>query len=88
MSIITNVRRAGAAAILIALCAPTPAWAGGQSVARQWNDELLEAIRNDFARPTVHARNLYHVAVAMWDAWAAYDPVAVGVFVNDNEELP
>ena len=43
------------------------------SVARQWNDLLLEAIRNDFARPTVHARNLFHTSVAMWDAWAAYD---------------
>jgi hypothetical protein len=46
------------------------------SVARTWNEVLLEAIRNDFARPTVHARNLYHVAAAMWDAWAAYDPKA------------
>lgn len=44
-----------------------------KSVARQWNDVLLEAIRNDFARPTVHARNLFHVSVAMYDAWAAYD---------------
>jgi len=43
------------------------------SVARQWNEELLEAIRNDQARPPVHARNLYHVSAAMWDAWAAYD---------------
>ena len=31
------------------------------SVARQWNDLLLHAIRNDFARPTVHARNLFHI---------------------------
>ena len=23
-----------------------------QSVARQWNEEILNAIRNDFARPT------------------------------------
>ena len=46
------------------------------SVARQWNEALLEAIRNDFARPTVHARNLFHVSVAMYDAWAAYDAVA------------
>ena len=30
-----------------------------QTVAHQWNEQLLEAIRNDFARPTVHARNLY-----------------------------
>ena len=46
------------------------------SVARQWNDALLEAIRTDFARPTVHARNLFHASVAMYDAWAAYDSVA------------
>ena len=46
------------------------------SVARQWNEELLEAIRHDFARPTVHARNLFHTSIAMWDAWAAYDTVA------------
>jgi len=45
-------------------------------VARQWNDVLLEGIRNDFARPTVHSRNLFHVSVAMYDAWAAYDTIA------------
>jgi len=43
------------------------------SIARQWNDQLLAAIRLDEARPTVHARNLFHLSVAMWDAWAAYD---------------
>ena len=42
------------------------------SVARRWNEVLLQAIRNDFARPTVHARNLFHVAAATYDAWAAY----------------
>ena len=30
----------------------------------------LQAIRQDFARPVVHARNLYHGSVAMYDAWA------------------
>ncbi|MBP6826743.1 MAG: hypothetical protein KA165_09335, partial [Saprospiraceae bacterium] len=47
-----------------------------QSVARQWNEALLQAIREDFARPPVHARNLFHVSVALYDAWAAYDTVA------------
>ncbi|MFT5385510.1 MAG: hypothetical protein ACI81W_002918, partial [Saprospiraceae bacterium] len=47
-----------------------------QSVARQWNDALLEAIRNDFARPTVHSRNLFHTSVAMYDSWAVYDDTA------------
>ncbi len=44
------------------------------STARHWNEALLQAIRKDFARPTVHARNLFHVSAAMWDAFAVYDP--------------
>ncbi len=47
------------------------------SVARQWNEMLLDAIRRDTPRPTVHARNLFHVSVAMYDAWAAYDETAL-----------
>lgn len=43
------------------------------SVARLWNEALLQSIREDFARPTVHARNLFHTSVLMWDAWSAYD---------------
>ena len=46
------------------------------SVARMWNEALLNAIRNDYARPTVHARNLFHAAIAMYDAWAAFDDTA------------
>lgn len=41
------------------------------SVARQWSELLLHAIRRDFARPTVHARNLHHTAAAMYDAFVA-----------------
>lgn len=43
------------------------------SVARVWNETLLEAIREDFARPTVHARNLYHLSLAAHEVVAAYD---------------
>jgi len=46
------------------------------SAARLWNEELLRAIRIDFARPTVHSRNLFHSSAAMYDAWAAYDSKA------------
>ena len=46
---------------------------GQESLARQWNEVLLEAIRNDFARPTVHARNLFHTSAAMYDAWAIFN---------------
>ena len=48
------------------------------SAARRWNEVLLQAIRNDYARPTVHARNLFHVSAAMYDAWAAYDQAGQG----------
>lgn len=50
------------------------------SVARIWNEVLLEAIRNDFARPVVHARNLFHISAAMYDAWAAFDTSASTYF--------
>jgi hypothetical protein len=43
-----------------------------QSVARQWDEEILDAIRHDTPRPTVHARNLFHLSAIMWDAWRAY----------------
>ena len=52
------------------------------SVARQWNEALLDAIRTDFARPTVHARNLYHSALAMYDSWAVFDSIAETVFLG------
>ncbi|WP_417291637.1 FG-GAP-like repeat-containing protein [Corallibacter sp.] len=45
------------------------------SIARLWNEALLEAIRKDFARPTVHARNLFHSSVVMYDIWAIYDGI-------------
>jgi len=46
------------------------------STARAWNEQMLAAIHRDPARPTVHARNLFHVSAAMYDAWAAYLPAA------------
>ena len=62
------------------------------SIARLWNEVLLYAIRNDFARPTVHARNLFHSSVAMYDIWAIYDdtarPYLIGNAVHSfNSEL-
>lgn len=54
------------------------------SVARVWNEALLGAIRLDVPAPTVHARTLFHSSAAMWDAWAAYDETAQGVFVDED----
>ena len=44
------------------------------SVARVWNEALLLSIRHDWARPTVHARNLWHASALMYDAWTAWAP--------------
>ena len=63
-----------ALAVNLALLALTPHTASAtQSVARQWNEVQLKAIRKDLARPTVQARNLFHFAIAVYDSWAAYD---------------
>ena len=56
----------------------------GHSVARVWDEALLDAIRRDIPAPTTHARNLFHLSAAMWDAWAAYDPKADGYFVTEK----
>jgi hypothetical protein len=55
-----------------------PADRDGQSVARMWDERILSLIRQVVPAPTVHARNLFHLSAAMWDAWAAYDPRAMG----------
>lgn len=74
-------------ALLPALLGYSP-MATGESVARQWNEENLAAIRIDFPAPTVHARNLFHLSVAMWDAWAAYDDGAIGHLHNESAVIP
>jgi hypothetical protein len=52
------------------------------TVAYQWLDVLLEASGRDAVRfsprPTVLSRTMAIVLTAMYDAWAAYDDVAVG----------
>lgn len=57
------------------------------SVARQWTESLLFAIRRDLARPTVHARNLHHLSVVMFDAWALYEHAPTPFFVHENATL-
>lgn len=66
----TGILRLLSLAFLVLSFAPAVSAQEEQSVARQWNEQLLEAIRRDFARPVVHARNLYHISAAMYDAWS------------------
>src|SRR5437867_7563601 len=57
-----------------------PSW----SVARRWDEGVLDAIRRSLPNPPVHARNLFHVSVAMWDAWAAYDTTVTGYVFTEK----
>lgn len=57
------------------------------SIARIWNERLIAAIRTDIPKPPVHARNLFHVSVAMWDAWAHYDPIAEGYLYKEKSSV-
>jgi hypothetical protein len=57
-----------------------PEW----TVARRWDEALLDAIRRALPNPAVHARNLYHLSAAMWDAWATFDSTADGIFFTEK----
>jgi len=61
---------------------------GAESVARIWDEQTLALIRQVVPAPTVHARNLFHVSAAMWDAWAAYDGTADGYLVTEKQTAP
>jgi hypothetical protein len=54
------------------------------SVARRWDEALLDAVRRALPNPPVHARNLFHTSVAMWDAWATYDSTASGYLFKEK----
>ena len=53
-------------------------------MARVWDETVLALIRQVVPAPGVHARNLFHVSAAMWDAWAAYDSTASGYVVTEK----
>jgi hypothetical protein len=58
---------------------PEPAGAAtGDNVVLQWDESVLQAIRDSRPPPTAAARALAVVHTAIYDAWAAYDGLAVG----------
>ncbi len=56
---------------------PRPA-AAADNFILQWNQEILNAIRSTKTPPPVAARAFAITHTAMFDAWAAYDAVALG----------
>jgi hypothetical protein len=73
----------------LAVAARQPAQAATtDSVVLRWNEETLEAIRTIRRGPTVNARILSVIHTAIYDAWAAYDPVAVGTRLGGGLRQP
>ncbi|MDA1177453.1 MAG: hypothetical protein O2931_01525 [Planctomycetota bacterium] len=70
--------------VALGICCSLGSVNAQQSAARRWNEAILSAIRIDTPRPPVHARNLYHVSAAMYDAWASFDATAKGSFVGEK----
>lgn len=75
-------------ALCILSCAATGRAQDAPSAARVWNEQALAAIRLTIPNPPRHARNLFHLAAAMWNAWAAFDPQAIGYVHHEKLEVP
>src|SRR5581483_2042468 len=88
-----TVLRGAAVALAVSLLgglAAVPAARGepGPNPVLRWNDALLEAIRVTKTPPTIGARALAVTNTCMYDAWAAYDPVAVGTRLGGTLRRP
>lgn len=59
--------------------------ADSPTVAGDWIGATLAAIRLDFARPPVQARNLFHVSAVMYDTWAAFETEPSFVFLRADD---
>jgi hypothetical protein len=58
------------------------------SVVLAWNQRVLDTIAATKTGPTIAARALAVVHTAIYDAWAAYDSVAVPTMANGNGRQP
>ncbi len=57
------------------------------TVVAKWNNVTLQAISNTNLGPTPVSRVLGIVHTSIFDAWAAYDPIAIGTQLGDNLQV-
>lgn len=67
---------------------PTPPVPAGANVVVQWNKALVQAIKEVKHGPPQTAREIAIVHTCMYDAWAPYDPVAVGTRYGNEMRRP
>jgi hypothetical protein len=68
--------------------ASTPPAVAEDNVVLQWSGEILAAVRATNPAPPVVARALAVTHTAMFDAWAAYDGIAVGTRLHNTLRRP
>src|SRR5436305_11406614 len=59
-----------------------------QNVVIQWNNAALQGVRDSKIGPPMVARALFIVQNCIYDAWAAYDPTAVGTIYGGSLRRP
>ena len=77
-----------AALVVLLAAAPSSGAARHDEIVRQWNKITLEAVRRSTLGPPMVARALAIVHTCMYDAWAAYDPVARGTQLGASLRQP
>lgn len=65
--------------VTVAAFTPSPGYGAEPNVVLQWNTAALEAVRRSTLPPPAVARALAIVHTCVYDAWAVYDPAAMGV---------
>ena len=90
-----QVASAGGLALLVpGVAAARPAGAARAAAASTpnvvvlWNEALLQAVRESKLGPPMTARALAVTHTCAYDAWAAYDRVAVGTRLGDTLRRP
>ncbi|WP_431902816.1 vanadium-dependent haloperoxidase [Nonomuraea sp. bgisy101] len=77
-----------AAGALVVPAVPAQSEPAARTVVVRWNEALLSAIRTGTLGPPMVARALAVVHTCAYDAWAAYDPVAVGTRLGGSLRRP
>jgi hypothetical protein len=82
--------RSLAVAVVLSLCTigVLPQAQAEETIVVAWNEAMLQAIRDTRPGPPIVARMLAITHTCMYDAWAAYDSVAVGTRLGGTLRQP
>lgn len=61
---------------------------GSDNVILVWNEAILQTVRETGHGPPMEGRSIAMLHTAMYDAWAAYDPVALGTRLGGTLRRP